>query len=81
MHYEVVPFTTNIAKGQGAGHAAQQLQELVSTRAASGWKFQGLENVEINIHDPGSKGCFGFGAVAPSQATTRYDMAVFHRED
>lgn len=81
MKYEVVPFIANIQKGQGAQDAAAQLQSLISRQADGGWTYVRLENIEINIYDPGNKGCFGFGAVAPSQATTRYDMAVFERND
>ena len=81
IKYQVVPFIANIQKGQGAQDAATQLQSLVSQQAAGGWRYLRLENIEINIHDPGSKGCFGFGAVPPSQATTRYDMAVFEKND
>lgn len=81
MRYEVVPFVANITKGQGANEAAEQLQKLIFEKAGDGWRFIRLENIEINVHDPGNKGCFGLGAVAPSQTTTRYDMAVFQRED
>jgi hypothetical protein len=79
MEYQVVPFVANISKGQGAQSAAQQLQTLIEEKARDGWRYRHLESIESNIHDPGSKGCFGFGAVGPSQTTTRYDMAVFEK--
>ena len=81
MKYEVVPFVSNITKGQGAKDAAEQLQNLIFEKSGEGWKFKRLENIEINVHDPGNKGCFGIVAVAPSQTTTRYDMAVFEQDD
>lgn len=80
MNYKVVPFVAQVQKGQNANEAAGQLQELINSLASQGWKYLRLENVEINVYDPGSKGCFGFGTVPPSQQTTRYDMAVFCKE-
>jgi hypothetical protein len=77
MQYTVVPFVANIGKGQGAQAAADQLAQLINQHASQGWRYCRMENVEINIHDPGTKGCFGFGAVAPSQRTTRFDFVVF----
>ena len=77
MQYKVVPFIANVQTGQGADVAASQLQDLINRHAQEGWNYLRLENVEIIIHDPGKKGCFGFGAVPTTQTTTRYDMAVF----
>ncbi len=79
--YKVVPFVANIQKGQGAQSAAEQLAALVNAEAQQQWKYVRMENVEINIHDPGSNGCMGFGAIAPTQQTTRFDMVVFTRGD
>jgi len=61
MQYTVVPFVANIGKGQGAQAAAEQLANLINQYASQGWRYARMENVEINIHDPGTKGCFGFG--------------------
>ena len=80
LTYKVVPFVANIQKGQGSQAAAEQLADLINGEAQQGWRYQRMENVEIIIHDPGNKGCFGFGAVAPSQQTLRFDMVVFARE-
>lgn len=81
MKYQAIPFIANIQKGQGAETAAEQLQQLINSQATNGWRYLQLENVEIIIHDSGNKGCFGIGAVPPSQSTTRYDMAVFDKND
>ncbi len=88
MQYRVVPFVANISKGSGPEDAANQLQELINKMAKDGWEYTRLENIEIIVHDPGSpgeRGCFGFGApegvAPPSQTTTRFDMAVFQKED
>ena len=81
MNNQRVPFVANIQKGEGAQNAAAQLQGLIAQQSSGGWRYLRLENIEININDPGSKGCFGLGAVPPSQVTTRYDMAVFEQND
>jgi hypothetical protein len=77
MSYKVVPFVANISSGEGAGAAAKQLVDIINQHAAEGWIYQRMENVEINIHDEGNKGCFGYGATPPTQSTTRFDMVVF----
>lgn len=80
--YKVVPFVANIQKGQGASSAAEQLAALINAEEQQQWEYVRMENVEINIHDPGSQGCMGcFGVVPPSQVTTRFDMVVFKRGD
>jgi len=85
MTYRVVPFVANVRTGDDATAAANQLQQLINTEAAQGWVYARLENIEIIIHDPGTKGssgCFGLGAtpgIPPSQRTTRYDVAVFQK--
>lgn len=79
MEYKVVPFVASITKGQGAGSAAAQLASLINHEAAEGWQYVRMENIEINIHDPGKSGCLGFGAVPPSNEVIRYDMVVFSK--
>jgi len=73
--YHVVPFAANIGSDEGAGRAAEQLQSLINQKASDGWRFHGLESVEI--YKTGSAGCFGIGAQPSS--VTRFDMAVFER--
>jgi hypothetical protein len=73
--YEVVPFVATIANNEGITVAAGQLQALINSRAAAGWRYLRLESVEII--KAGTNGCFGLGAT-PS-TVTRFDMAVFER--
>jgi hypothetical protein len=80
VKYKVVPFIADIEIGQGTADAAEQLSVLVNGQASEGWTFMRLENIEIIETDPGSGGCFGFGAKPFSQKTRRYDMAVFSRD-
>lgn len=81
MKYRVVPFIAKISISEGTEVAANQLQGLINTMANDGWEYMRLENIETIVRDPGSKGCFGIGAIPSSQAATRYDMAVFRKED
>jgi len=80
MAYKVLPFIANIRVGQGPDVAASQLSFLINQEDIAGWRYVRMENVEINIHNPGSKGCLGlgcFGVVPPSNERIRYDMVVF----
>lgn len=79
MAFKVVPFVANIAVGDNINAAASQLSTLINQEFSGGWEYVRMENVEINIHDPGKEGCLGFGAIPPSQRTTRFDMVVFRR--
>jgi hypothetical protein len=80
MEYRVVPFVADVSVTEGTAAAAQQLQDLINQMAQEGWSFVRLENVETLVRDPGSKGCFGLGAVPPAQTVTRFDMAVFQKK-
>lgn len=75
MEYRVIPFTAKIANNEGAPAAASQLQTLIDTNAGEGWEYVRLERVETHI--AGTEGCFGFGAVPPSNRSV--SMAVFRR--
>jgi hypothetical protein len=77
--YRVVPFTAGLTAGQGAAHAASQLENLVNELAGSGWKFKSLENLETVITTPavvGSNGCLGLGAT-PSFPEHRESVQVY----
>lgn len=75
MEYRVIPFTANIANGEGAPAAASQLQTLIATNAAQGWEYVRLEQVETHI--AGTDGCFGFGAMPASSRSL--SMVVFRK--
>ena len=80
--YKVVPFVAVVMEREGVGAAAQQLAQLINEHKRMNWTYVRLENVEINVHDPGTKGCLDlgcWGVVPPSQRTVRYDMLVFRR--
>lgn len=75
MTYKVVPFIANVANIEGSKAAAEQLESLVNSMAASGWVYLRLETVETYI--AGTNGCFGFGA--ESGRMTSFKMAVFRK--
>jgi hypothetical protein len=93
MSYKVIPFTADIAFGEGSGKAASQLEELVNVQGSEGWDFHGLETLETTITKPGvpakpgASGCMGLGAVASVPAVpevrnnARVYVAVFGRAD
>lgn len=77
MKYKVVPFVANISVDDNAATAAGQLADLINEEGERGWEHVRMENIEINIIDPGNDGCFGLGAVPSTQTTRRFDMVVF----
>jgi hypothetical protein len=79
MHYDVVPFTANILKGQGSSDAAQQLSQLVNQRAQEGWEYMRLESVSTIVTTPANAGCMGFGATPATSIETVVYMAVFRQ--
>ena len=80
MEYKVVPFIAKIDKGQGAEDAANQLQELINNNSGKDWEYVRMETIDIVVHDPGTKGCFGLGMVPPSDSSMKYDMVVFQKK-
>jgi hypothetical protein len=80
LEYRVVPFMANVHASEGAQGAAAQLQDLVNQHANQGWRFHGLENVEMVVHYPGNSGCLGFGATPATRGVIPYNMAVFTSE-
>lgn len=79
MAYKVVPFTAGLTAGQGAAHAAEQLEVLVNNLDSEGWKFKSLESLETVITTPavvGSNGCLGLGAT-PSFPEKRDHVQVY----
>lgn len=79
MAYKVVPFTAGLKAGQGAEHAAEQLEVLVNNLDSEGWKFRSLESLETVITTPGvvgSNGCLGLGAT-PSYPEKRDHVQVY----
>lgn len=79
MQYDVVPFTANILKGQGAADAAQQLSQLVNQRAQAGWEYMRLESVSTIVTTPANAGCMGIGATPATSVETVVYMAVFRQ--
>lgn len=77
MQYEVVPFTANIMKGQGASDAAQQLSQLINQRAQEGWEYIRIESVSTNITTPANAGCIGIGATPAATEQVIVYMVVF----
>jgi len=79
VSYKVVPFTAGLKAGQGAAHAAAQLEELTNSLETEGWRFKSLENLETVITTPavpGSNGCLGLGAV-PGTPERRDSVQVY----
>ncbi len=79
MAYKVVPFTAGLKAGQGAEHAAAQLEVMVNDLDSAGWKFRSLESLETVITTPavvGSNGCLGLGAT-PSFPEKRDHVQVY----
>jgi len=77
--YKVVPFTAGLTAGQGAAHAAQQLEQLANSLEGEGWKFKSLESLETVVTTPaitGSNGCLGIGAT-PSFPERREHVQVY----
>lgn len=65
MNYKVVPFKADIMKGENASKAAAQLEQLIESHAAQGWRFHGLETLQTTVITPavpGTSGCLGIGA-------------------
>jgi len=79
MQYDVVPFTANILRGQGAADAAQQLSQLVNQRAQAGWEYVRLESVSTIVTTPANAGCMGIGATPATSVETVVYMAVFRQ--
>lgn len=79
MTYKVVPVDVAVLKEQGSQGVARRVEAIINETAAQGWQFLGLENVEIIVTDPGSKGCFGIGARPQTSQVLRSDMAIFQK--
>lgn len=79
MQYDVVPFTANILKGQGAGDAAHQLSQLINQRAQDEWEYVRLESVSTIVTTPANSGCMGIGATPATSIETVVYMAVFRK--
>ncbi len=87
--YRVVPFVAQITAGQTSDVVAKQLADLINEYGSQGWSYVRLEEVTTIINhpavagNPGSAGCFGIGAIAPTpgypatQQSGVYYMAVF----
>lgn len=75
MEYKAVAFDPPVDRGDSAGHAAANLQNLIARETTGGWEFAGLENHSTVV--PGSNGCFGFGATSPYPKTI--SIAMFKR--
>lgn len=80
VKYKVVPVLTNVLESEGSQGAARQLEQLINTEAAQGWRFVSLESTEIIFTTPAVKGgCFGPASTPESNRITRYDMAIFEK--
>lgn len=87
MAYQVVPFQANIAFEEQSWSqvAANQLQDLINSQAAAGWKYIRLESLSSTVvipGTPGSNGCMGVGAelgTPERREQTRFYVAVFEK--
>ena len=79
VKYKVVPVLTNVLESEGSQGAARQLEQLINTEAAQGWRFVSLERCEKILSTPATSGCFGLGGTPESNRITRYDMAIFEK--
>ncbi|MFZ1610602.1 MAG: hypothetical protein WAT52_06010 [Chitinophagales bacterium] len=69
MTYKVVNF-------RPTGHnSSSQLEDIIVTNSNDGWEY--VETTMISTYQPGSDGCFGFGAKAGYNQTEH--VAVFKR--
>jgi len=75
MTYNVVPFSASVAHGQGAEALAAKLENLIAAKAAEGWEFVSIE--QINTFQAGTNGCFTIGAQPPSTIET--ELVVFRK--
>lgn len=79
MKYKVVPVDVAVLEEQGLREVVRRVETVINEEAANGWDFMGLENIQIVVTDPGTKGCFGIGARPETSRITRFDMAVFRQ--
>lgn len=87
MPYQVIPFNANIAfqEESWSQAAANQLQDLINSQAAAGWKYLRIESLSSTViipGTPGSNGCMGLGAVPGTperRENTRFYVAVFEK--
>jgi hypothetical protein len=75
MQYLAVGFDPPVRRDSATESATRALEGLISSHAAEGWEFVGLQNHSTVV--PGSNGCFGFGATPPYPQTV--SIAVFRR--
>jgi hypothetical protein len=75
MEYLAVGFNPPVKREDPTESAARDLEMLISSRAAQGWEFVGVQNHSTVV--PGSNGCFGFGATSPYPQTV--SIAVFRK--
>jgi len=85
MEYKVMPFHADIMKGEGAGRAAKQLEQLINSNAKEGWTYVGLETLVTFVTTPavpGKSGCLGFGStpgIPHKTERTEVYIAVFSK--
>ncbi len=75
MRYRVMPFIGKIKSNQSAVEVSNQLEALINEGAREGWKFEQVNNVNIEVQ----AGCLG-GLFGAKSEYVRYDMVVFSRE-
>jgi hypothetical protein len=75
MQYLSVGFDPGVRREGPTESAARALDALISTHAADGWEFVGVQNHSTVV--PGSSGCFGFGATPPYPQTV--SIVVFRK--
>lgn len=75
MQYTTVPFDPPVKREGPTSSAASALDTMISTYAANGWEFVGVQNHSTIV--PGSAGCFGIGATSPYPQTV--SLVVFRK--
>lgn len=76
MEYKVIPFVALIdSKSGNTGQVALQLENTITSYAAQGWTYVGLESVTTFVQP--ETGCFGIAA-KPGY-TTSNQMVVFKK--
>lgn len=73
--YRVVPFNASIDMNSGANAAASQLEQLILQMAQQGFEYIRMESIPTYV--AGSSGCFGLGAVPPSNR--EFPVVIFRQ--
>jgi len=75
MLYRVMPFIGKIKNNQSAVEVSNQLEALINEGAKEGWKFEQVNNVNIEV----KPGCLA-GLFGAKEEYVRFDMVIFKKE-